>query len=348
MRSRGELMRCEIHTLTALTVACVTVIATACSKTETSITAPSAASDRCNLTVTVNPASFPPPGGQGSLTITTARDCTWSVASDAQWVAIGGDSSGQGEATVAYSVAANPVPSPRSAAIAVGGKSVAVSQQAAPCVFLLSRTDDTIGESGGRLSVGVTTLAGCRWTAASTASWITVAQGQSGDANGTVTLAVAANGGSARVGRVTIAGQNYTVSQGAAAVPPAPTPTPPAPQPGPTPTPSPTPTPTPTPPAPTPAPTPPSPTPAPTPTPPAPAPTPTPRHVDFSGQVSALSGRCPSVTFRADGRTIAVNNRTDFSHSKCDDLKNGRSVVGGGDVQANGTILATNLEVNKQ
>src|SRR5262249_27291750 len=152
------------------------------------------------------------PGGQGSLTITTARDCTWSVGTDATWVVIAGDHSGQGEATVAYSVAANPVPSSRSAAIVVGGKSVAVSQQAAPCIFSLSRTDDTISEAGGRLSVAVTTLAGCRWSAASGVSWISVAQGQSGDANGTVALNVAANAGGARVGQVNIAGQNYTVS----------------------------------------------------------------------------------------------------------------------------------------
>jgi len=43
-----------------------------------------------------------------------------------------------------------------------------------------------------------------------------------------------------------------------------------------------------------------------------------------------------------------VNNRTDFTHSKCDDLKNGRSVDGEGDVQPNGTILATKLEVDKE
>jgi Viral BACON domain/Putative binding domain, N-terminal len=305
----------------AVAVAAAAVCATfaaACTKTETSITAPSDAADRCALTVTSSPNSFPSPGGKGSLTISTARDCTWSVASNAAWVALGG-ASGQGDATVPYTVSANPVPSPRSTAIAVGAQSVAVSQQAAPCIFSLSRANDTIGEAGGKLSVGVTTLSGCRWTAASTAAWISIASGQSGDGNGTVGLTVAANAGAARVGQVNIAGQIYTVSEAAAA--PAPTPTPP-----------------------TPGSPPPGPPPAPTPT---PGPTPTPRHVDFSGTISSVFGRCPSVVFTAGGRAIFVDESTDFRRSKCGDLKEDRDVDGEGDVQANGVIKATTVHVGK-
>ncbi len=41
--------------------------------------------------------------------------------------------------------------------------------------------------------------------------------GASGSGNGTVTLTVAANGGSQRVGTVTIAGQTFTVTQSASA-----------------------------------------------------------------------------------------------------------------------------------
>ena len=301
----------------AATIATVCAIsASACTKTETSITAPSDAPDRCGLTVTTSPSSFPSPGGQGSLTISTARDCTWSVASNAPWVALGG-AGGQGEATIPYTVAANPVPSPRSAAIAVGAKSVAVNQQAAPCIFSLSRANDTIGESGGKLSVGVTTLTGCRWSAATGAAWISVSSGLSGDASGTVGLTVAANAGAARVGQMNIAGQTYTVSQAAATPAPAP-PAPPSPAPGPMPGP-----------------------------PPAPAPTPTPRHVQFSGTISSVFGRCPSVVFTAGGKAIFVDESTDYVRSKCGDLKEDREVDGEGDVQANGVIKATTVHVAK-
>src|SRR3954463_6168872 len=315
-----NLMRYDWRTVTAAVAAVGAMFAAGCTKTETSITAPSGAADRCSLTVTTSPNSFPSPGGKGSLTISTARDCTWSVASNASWVALGGGG-GQGEGTIPYTVAANPVPSPRSAAIAVGAQSVAVSQQAAPCVFSLSRANDTIGEIGGKLSVGVTTLSGCRWTAASGATWISVTAGQSGDANGTVGLTVAANAGPARVGQVNIAGQTYTVSQAATAASPAPAPSP------------------------APGPPPPGPTPGP---PPAPTPTPTPRHVEFSGTISSVFGRCPSVVFTAGGRAIFVDESTDFQKSKCGDLREGRDVDGEGDVQANGTIRATAIRVAKK
>ena len=301
----------------AIATACA-VSASACTKTETSITAPSDAADRCDATVTSSPSSFPSPGGKGSLTISTARDCTWSVASNASWVVLGG-ASGQGDGTIPYTVAANPVPSPRSAAIAIGAKSVAVSQQAAPCIFSLSRTNDTIGETGGKLSVAVTTLTGCRWSAASGAGWISIGSGQSGDANGTVGLTVAANDGAARVGQVNIAGQTYTVSQAAATPappppPPTPTPAPPAPLPGPSPT---------------------------------PTPTPTPRHVQFSGTISSVFGRCPSVVFTVGGKAISVDESTDYQRSKCGDLREDREVAGEGDVQANGVIKATTVHVAK-
>jgi hypothetical protein len=61
-----------------------------------------------------------------------------------------------------------------------------------------------------------------------------------------------------------------------------------------------------------------------------------------------VSGRCPALTFTADGRTIAVDRDTDFDHSKCGDLRNGRDVDGEGDVQPNGTIHATLIHVAKK
>src|SRR5262249_24765096 len=287
MRKRaGEVMPDHARSLTPFGLAFLAIAMTACTKTETSITAPSDSSNRCSVTVASNPSSFPPPGGQGALTITTARDCTWSVATDAAWISIGGERNGQGEGSVAYSVTANPVPSPRSASITVSGKSISVSQQAAPCIFSLSRSDDTIGETGGRLNVNVASVSGCRWSATSGAAWLTVASAQTGDGNGTVTIAVAPNTGATRAGRVTIAGQAYTVTQAALPKPE------PAPTPAPAPSPAPTPPPAPGPPPPAPAPTPPpspAPPPAPTPTPP-PAPTPAPppapalRPVEFSGR----------------------------------------------------------------
>ena len=311
-------MRClQRFAIAALAAAAGAFFAAACSQTETSITAPDAAGSRCLVSATTTAPSFPPPGGQGSVTISTTRDCTWSVATDAAWVSLAGTRTGQGDASVAFSVAANPAPAARSATIVVAGQSVAVSQQPAPCVFSLSRPNDTVAAEGGALAVGVTTLTGCRWTATSAANWIAISSGSSGAESGTVGLSVAANGGGARSGQVNVAGQTYTVNQAAAVAAPSPSPTPnPPPPPGPSPNPP--------------------------PGPPKPAP-----HVNFDGTIAGLSGGCPNLSFSVNGASIVTDGSTNYpKHAKCGDVRNGQSVKGEGDVQPNGTIKATRLEVS--
>jgi hypothetical protein len=329
-----NLMRFRRRTL-CLLVGSSSVLAVACTKAETSVTAPTV--ERCAISATGAPATFSAGGGQGSLTIVTARDCTWSISTDANWIAIAGERSGQGEATVRYDVAANPVPAARSAALAVGEERVAVSQAPAACVFTLSRTGDTIDFSGGRLTISVTTLTGCGWNAASADSWIAITSGASGSASGTVALAVAANAGGARVGHVNVAGQNYTLSQSAAPAPPPVPPPAPAPTPTPTPTPSPPPSPSP----------PPAPAPSPAP-PPAPSPTPSPapgQHQDFEGTVTNVSGTCPTLTFTAGGKRVKTTRDTRFKDISCGDVaRGGRSVEGEGVTDSSGAIVATRVE----
>ena len=197
------------HELAAVVVCAA--IAAACSKTSTSVSAPSGT--KCSVAVTNAPSTpFPSAGGSGTIGVSTTRDCTWTVSADSSWVSVA-TTSGQGDGTVGFSVSANVVPSPRSAAIVISSQRVPLSQAAAPCRFDLSRTADSVGASGGRLSVDVTTASGCTWTAASTVGWIEIESGKSGNANGTVVLNVAANAGPDRVGQAMIAAQNYTVTQ---------------------------------------------------------------------------------------------------------------------------------------
>jgi all-beta uncharacterized protein/uncharacterized protein DUF5666 len=312
MGAPGEPMRSRLHFAVALGAAGA-CLAAACSKTTTSLTAPS--SDKCQVSATTAPSSFAASGGQGSLTIATSRDCTWSVTSSANWVSIAGDRSGQGEASIPYTVAPNPAPAARAGTIVVGSQSLAVSQAAAACVFTLSRAGDAIGATGGRLGVDVATLNGCGWTATSPVAWIVVGPGQSGSASGTVGLSVAANSGGVRVAAVTIAGQTFTVTQAAA---PAPVPQPlPPPAPAPTPTPAPTPPPQPS------------------------------RRVELDGTIGSVSGECPNVTFTVQGMTIVTDRSTDYTKSRCSDLHRGRDVSGAGMAQPDGTIKATDLRVGK-
>ena len=333
-------MRFRIHDL-ALVIALASAAAS-CHSAQTSVTGPTA-DDKCQVTATSTPQSFTANGGNGAVAIATARDCTWTIATTANWLTLGGDRSGQGEASISYTVAANPVPTARSGSIVVSSQTVAVNQAAAPCTYSLDRAADTVGPSGGTLSVRVTTISGCGWTAASRDSWIAITSGQNGNASGTVGLSVAANAGTAsRVGVVNVGGQSYTVNQSATPAPPSPSPAPPSPAPTPTP-----PSPTPGPPAPSPTPTP---TPTPTPIPPTPPPRPPGggQEVEFDGAVSNLSGRCPDVTFSSHGYTVTADRSTDYKKkSDCGDLREGRGISVQGVTQANGTVRARRIEVDR-
>jgi hypothetical protein len=321
----------RFHPFAAAPAFALACLAAGCSSTQTSLNAPTA--DKCQVGVSSAPSAFTATGGQGSLTITTARDCTWSISTEASWVSITGDRGGQGEASVPYAIAPNPAPAPRAATVAVGSQSVTLNQGPAPCLFALSRAGDAIGYGGGRLTFGVTTLTGCGWTASTGDGWIAVTSGTNGNASGTVSLSVSANAGPIRVGHVNVAGQNYTVTQDS---PPAPLPTPNPPAPAP-----------PVPPAPTPTP---PPEPAPLPPPPLPPPPPPPsvgKKVNFDGKLSNLSGLCPGVRFTVDGFTVETDLATDFNKSNCGDVRDGRSVSGEGVTRSDGTIRATEIQVKK-
>src|SRR5215203_3985932 len=82
------------------------------------------------------------------------------------------------------------------------------------CSFSINPTSASFAAAGGSGSVTVSTTAGCAWTAASNATFITVTGGASGSGNGTVSYAVASNPNTtARTGSMTIAGLTFSVSQ---------------------------------------------------------------------------------------------------------------------------------------
>ena len=83
------------------------------------------------------------------------------------------------------------------------------------CTYSISPARANYSSAGGSGSVAVTAPAGCLWTAASTQSWLTVTGGATGNGNGAVTYSVAPYSGrqGTRNGRITIAGQTFTVKQ---------------------------------------------------------------------------------------------------------------------------------------
>jgi hypothetical protein len=247
----------------------------------TSIVAPSGT--KCAISVTNNLSSVPAAGGTGNLTVATNRECSWSARAEAPWISLS-SAEGQGPAAVSYTVAVNANVTPRQGAVAVGEQRVVVTQEAAPCRYDVSPTSRDISSAGDQITVRVTTVDECDWTARSDAEWIDVAQA-AGRGSASVRLVVASNPGAARIGTATVAGRVVRINQVSSTQP---APPPPAPEPGPAPSPEPAPTPQP----PAPAPTPPD--PAPVPPPPAPTPPPAP---------------APSCTYTVSPtrKTVAVN-----------------------------------------
>ncbi len=336
--------------------------AAACgSSTATSVTSPTAV--RCQARLTNSSPSFAASGGTGSIAIGVARECAWTVTSQAAWVSITSATQGQGDGTVSYRVTENPDPVTRQAAVGVSDQRVTVSQAAAPCQFAITPPAGAVGPEGGRLEVDVRTHPVCSWTAASDVAYASVSPA-TGRGDGAVQVSVEPNGGSAtRPISVTVAGEHVRAMQAAPPAPPIPAPTPPpapapipspAPTPGPAPTPTPTPTPAPTPPptpppAPAPAPTPPPtppPAPAPAPDPEPPAPTPV-RAVKLSGAIESLSGTCPAVTFELQRQIVYTTTDTGFKKGPCKKLDSDSRLDVKGWLMTDGRVRADEVTLRK-
>lgn len=83
-------------------------------------------------------------------------------------------------------------------------------------------TASSFPATGGTGSVPITAGTGCAWTATSSAAFVTISSGATGNGNGTVAFTVAQNTGAARSATLTIAGAtSFTITQAAAASTPA-------------------------------------------------------------------------------------------------------------------------------
>ena len=158
-------------------------------------------------------------GGSGTITVSTARECTWSASSEAPWLTITSTPSGQGDGAVQYSAASNPAPAVRRGALIVGESRTELMQAAAPCQFSVSPPSFTFESNGGEGTVTVSTLEGCQWSTAVNAPWMSITRTQNTNGPGSVTFNVTSNGGEPRTTILTVAGQPIQVSQGTAAAP---------------------------------------------------------------------------------------------------------------------------------
>lgn len=179
----------------------------------------------CSYSISPPTSTVEAAGGTLTVTVATAAGCAWAANRNDSWLEIVAGSSGSGNGTVTYRVAANTGTSGTSArtgTLTVAGHTHTVFQKGAPaCSYSLDRASATVPAAGGTLTVAVSAGAGCAWTASAAAAWITITAGALGAGSGSVTLSVAANTGAARTGTLTIAGRTFTVTQAAAGPQPA-------------------------------------------------------------------------------------------------------------------------------
>jgi len=185
---------------------------------------------RCQTTVSSPPAALPAGGARLTLTVTAARECAWTAASEASWLQVS-PGSGQGGSAITLTVAANPEPRARTGALVLNDNRLSLTQEAAPCRYTVSPLDLRFSNGGGRITVQVSTLAGCSWRASAGDAWARVAP-DSGTGGGTVEVEVPRNTSVARSTTLRIADAAVNVQQDAAGTTPSPGPAPP---PGPTP-----------------------------------------------------------------------------------------------------------------
>ena len=181
----------------------------------------------CSYSIDPDSQSMGAAGGEGAaIRVSTSGGCAWTAASQAGWITVTSPASDRGPGTVRFTVAANGGGA-RTGSLSVAGRTFTVTQQAAAgpgpapsCSYSIAPDNQSIGAAGGEgATIAISTSAGCAWTAASQAAWITLTSPASGSGPGTVTFTVAANGGGERTGSLSIAGRTFTVTQQAAAAP---------------------------------------------------------------------------------------------------------------------------------
>ena len=169
---------------------------------------------RCAVTATPSPASFPASGGTGNLVVSSARECSWSVSSQAAWISLAPPTDGQGDGSVRYTVAANPAAIARRGTLALGSESKDITQEPASCRLELDRRSFELASREGTGTVDVRAPAGCAWTANAEAPWITIVEGTEGNGPGSVRFRVSANRAvEPRAGSLEIAGIQVEVRQ---------------------------------------------------------------------------------------------------------------------------------------
>ncbi len=170
----------------------------------------------CNYSIDPSSLQFGSNGGSGNVSVTAPNGCSWNASSNTNWITINSGNSGSGNGQVGYTIQPNGGQAQRTSTITVAGQTHTITQQGVSCNYSIDPPSRQFDSNGGSGNVSVIAPSGCSWTATSNANWITVTSGGSGSGNGSVIYFVATNSSTGRTGTIAIAGQTFTVMQGAA------------------------------------------------------------------------------------------------------------------------------------
>jgi hypothetical protein len=156
----------------------------------------------------------------GTATVAVIGNCVWNAVSQAPWITITSAPGGSGDGSLSFAVAANTGPA-RTGTLTIAGHTFTVTQASGvACNYTVQISTTTPLGTGGAGSAAVTAPATCEWSAASTASWLTITSGAIGSGSGTVGFSVQANATFAtRSATLTIAGHAFTITQPPATFP---------------------------------------------------------------------------------------------------------------------------------
>jgi C1A family cysteine protease len=85
----------------------------------------------CTYSISPTSQPFSASAGTGSVGVISSTGCSWAATSNVGWISVTSGSSGSGNGTVNYSVAANTTASQRTGTITIAGKTFTVTQDAA-------------------------------------------------------------------------------------------------------------------------------------------------------------------------------------------------------------------------
>ena len=150
----------------------------------------------------------------GSVSVTTAIGCPWTVINTNDWITITSSTSASGSGNVSYMVDANPNPMDRTGVVMIADQLLTLKQRAVVCGYDITPTTRVHGFGETTGTVIVSTSSGCGWPVVNTNTWITILSSTEGMGFGSVGYKVTFNHSTnERSGVITIADQALSLTQ---------------------------------------------------------------------------------------------------------------------------------------